>query len=102
MSADSNGVELVVEVRVSPQSRIVVGQVPWGPNVMMDGKFYPGCILGCAQPIPPGATGRITLGILIGDNPESIFASGTEFELRDGPSVHVADAVVIGKARFRP
>lgn len=67
----------------------------WGPVIFFQGKYYPGRVLECEQPIEPGHNGEALIG-LMATAPDSIGVHvGSTFELRDGPKTLVATATVL-------
>jgi hypothetical protein len=96
----TDAMEIDADVRVHPNSRITLGESAWAPNVLIGNSYYPGRILACARPIAPGGRGRVKVGILTDRDHRPSLEVGTHFELRDGPSIGVADAVVLAVTGF--
>ena len=63
-------------------------------NVYLDGLVYIGHVVECLHPIEPGKNGVATMWIECGAYPIDVWAKGKHFELRDGPYLVVARAVV--------
>jgi hypothetical protein len=67
----------------------------WGPVVFYKGNHYPGRIIACSEPLSPGDEGEATIGIIEPEACRLDLALGEIIELRDGPSIKVAEAEVV-------
>ena len=67
----------------------------WGPGIFYQNRLFAGRIISCERPIAPGESGDAIIGMIESSNEPSGLQVGSTFELRDGPSIKVANAEVV-------
>jgi hypothetical protein len=67
----------------------------WGPTISYRGKYFPGRVLECQNPVEPGHLGEAVIGVIASSSDDIDMQVGSVFELRDGLTNLIATATVL-------